>query len=135
LEIVLFVIEIRMFPPQIVLNPAAAEVWSGKGVGDRALFGDDANVFGSIDKDTIAREQFVHLIQRWPELIEKIAQHRNEFLRQIANLSADTGVGSCEPCAAEQLAQVVNFFPLGKGIKKNGHRPENERHRADSHQM
>src|SRR2546421_12894721 len=101
-----------MFAPQIVFDAAAAQNRTGKRVGDRALLGDDAEVFCSIDKDAIPREQLVHLVQRRAELIEKIAQHRDEFLREIANLSADSGVGSGEARATEQLAQVVNFFAL-----------------------
>ena len=59
LEIVLLVIEIRMFAAQIVLDAAAAQIRAGERVGDRALLRDDADVAGAIDEDAIARQQLV----------------------------------------------------------------------------
>src|SRR5262249_61766028 len=48
-EIVLVVIEIRMFAAQIVFDSTAPQGWARNGMCDRALFGDDADVFCAID--------------------------------------------------------------------------------------
>ena len=50
-EIVLVVVEIRMFAAQIVFDSAAAQVWAGNRIRDRALLRDDADVFCAIDKN------------------------------------------------------------------------------------
>ena len=82
IEIVLLVIEIGMFAPQIVLDAAAAQIRAGKRVGDRAIFRDHADVFRAIDEDAIAREQFVDLIELRNEIIEKLFELRDESFRQ-----------------------------------------------------
>jgi hypothetical protein len=51
-----------MFAPQIVFDPAAAQVRAGKRVGNRAVLWDDGDVLRSIDEDAIAGEQFIALL-------------------------------------------------------------------------
>src|SRR5437867_7269923 len=135
LKIVLFIIEIRMFAPQIVFDAAGAQNWTRERVSYRAFLRHNADVFRSIDKDAVARQQFVHLVQSGAELIEKFVQHWLEFLRQITDLSANARVRSCEARATEQFAEIVNLFALREGIEKNRHCAKIERHRAKSHQM
>ena len=56
-EIVVLVIEIGMFAPQIVFDSAAAQIRPGKSVGDGAVSWDDADVLRAIDENAIARQE------------------------------------------------------------------------------
>ena len=63
IEIVLTIIEIGVLTPQIVFDPAAAQVWPGKGIGNRAVLRNDADVPCSIDKNAITRKQFIAFVE------------------------------------------------------------------------
>src|SRR2546423_8289840 len=58
-EIVVLVIEIRMFAPQIVLDSAAAQIRSRKRIRNRAIFRDHTDVFCSIDKNFVPSQQLI----------------------------------------------------------------------------
>ena len=61
-----------------MLDAAAAQVRTGKRVSDRAILRNHADVFRAIDKDAIARQQLVDLIELRNEIIEKFLELRNE---------------------------------------------------------
>src|SRR4029077_7323245 len=86
-EIILLVVEIGVFAPQIVLDPAAAQIWPRNGISNCAFLRNHANVFCSIDKDAITRQQFIALVQARNESIEEILELRNKVLRKITDLS------------------------------------------------
>ena len=52
-----------MFAAQIVLDAAAAQIWPGKRVGDRAIFRDHADVSRAIDEDAISRQELVEFVE------------------------------------------------------------------------
>ena len=134
-EVVLAVIEIRMFPPQIVFDPASAQVWAGEGISNRALLRDDANVPGAIHENFVPGQQPVALVQARLEIVEEFFQLWNELLRQITDLPAHARVGSGKSRAGEQLEKIIKFFALGERVKENRHRPKIERHRAEPQQV
>ena len=124
-----------MFASQIVFNPAASQIRPGKRVGNRAIFCDDTDVFRSIDKDAIAREQFIAFIEAWDKFVEELINLRNEILGKIANLSAHARVGSGETRASQQFEKIIKFFALGERVKEDRHGPQVESHCAETHQM
>ena len=134
-EIIFVVIEIRVFAPQIVVDPASAQVGAGKGVRNRAHLRYHTDVLGPIDKNFVPGQQPVALVQARPEIVEEFFQLRNEALGQIADLSTHSSVRRGEAGAGEQLEQIIKFFALGKSVEKHGHRAEVERHGAKTHQM
>ena len=91
LEIVFFVIEIRMLPAQIVIDAAAAQVRAGEAVGDGAIFRDHADVARAIDEDAIPREEVIDFVELRDEVVEKLAQLREERVRQIARFARRCG--------------------------------------------
>src|SRR5438045_3387577 len=123
-----------MLASQIMLDAAAAQVRSGKRVGDRAIFRNHADVPGSIDKNTISRQQFVDLIKLGQKTIQKFLQLWDETLRQIARLSADACVGSGEARAGQELEKIVKSFRFVEGIDENRERAEMESQRAEPEQ-
>src|ERR1051325_8437006 len=104
-----------MLSAQVVINSAAAQVWSGQGIGDGAIFRNHRNVFCSIDKNLVPGQQFVAFVEAGSEIIEKLRQLRNEILRQIANLSAHTRVRGGKTRAGQQFEQIIKLFSLIKG--------------------
>ena len=124
-----------MFAPQIMFDPASAQIRAGERISNRALLRDYADVFGSIDKNLVARQQSVALVQTRLEIVEEFLQLRGETLGQIANLSAHAGIGSGKTRACEQLEKVIKFFALGERVEEDRHRTEIERHRAKTHQV
>ena len=124
-----------MFAPQIVFDPAAPQIWPGKRVGNRAIFCNDADVLRSIDKDAIAREQFIAFIEARDKFVEKLPELRNEILGQIANLSAHARVGGGEARASQKLKKIIKFFALGEGVEEDRHCTQVEGHCTDAHQM
>src|SRR5947209_15761184 len=115
-----------MFAAQIVFDAASAQVWAGKRISNGAFLRNHAHILRPVDEDLVAGEQAVHLLQGRTKLLQKIAQQRQEFFREIANLAADPGVGGSEARAAQHFTEVVDFFPLSKRMKQNGHRAEAE---------
>ena len=124
-----------MFAAQIVLDAAAAQVRTGKRVGDRAIPRNHADVSRAIDEDAISREELVDLIELRNEIIEKLLELRDETFRQIANLTADARVGSGEARAGQEFEKIIEFLALGEGVEKHRHRAEIERHRAEPEEM
>ena len=49
---------------------------------------------------------------------------RDEGLRQIARLTADSRVAGGETRAGEKLEEVIEFLPLGEGVEEDRHRAE-----------
>src|SRR5262249_2859074 len=127
-KIVLFVVEVRMFAPKIVLHTAAAQIWSRERIGDGARFRNDANVTGPIDKDLVAGQQAIDFIQLRNEPVEKGFQLWDESRRQVADLSADARIGSGKSRAGQQFKQVIEFLPFGEGVEEHSHGPEVECH-------
>ena len=111
-----------MFAPQVVFDPAAAQIRTGEGVRDGALFRDDSDVFSPIYKNAVACEQFVAFIETWPEVIEEFFELRDEIFRQIADLPAHARVGGSETRASEQLEKVIEFFALSECVEEDCHR-------------
>ncbi len=124
-----------MLAAKIVLDAAAAQVWPGERVSDRAFAGNHADVPRSVDEDPIPRQQFVDLIQLRNETIEELFELRDESGGQIANLAADAGVGRGESGAGQELEKIIEFFALGEGVEKDRHGAEIQRHRAEPQEM
>src|SRR5439155_12301200 len=95
-EVVLIVIEVRMFPPQIVFDSTATQVRPRKRVSDGTIARDHSDVACAIDKNAIAGEEVVAFIEFRAKRLEEFSQLRNEIRRQIANLSANAGVTGSE---------------------------------------
>src|SRR5438034_6975198 len=123
-EIVLVVVEIRMFAAQIVFDSASPQVWPGNRIRDRALLRDDADVFCAIDENLVSGQQPVAFIETRTKVAEEFFEFRDKAFRKIADLSAHSGVGRGEPGAGQELKQIVEFFPLCEGVEKNRHRAE-----------
>ena len=79
--------------------------------------------------------KLIDLIELGDEAVEERLQLRDERLRQVANLSADSRVGSGEARAGQQFKQIVELLALGEGVEENRHRAEIERHRAQAQQV
>ena len=62
-----------MFAAQIVFDPTAPQIRSGKRVGNRAVFCNDGDVLRSIDKDAIAREQLIAFIEARNKFVEELS--------------------------------------------------------------
>src|SRR5438132_2741519 len=124
-----------MFATQIDFKSASAQVRAGHGIDNRAILRDDANVFGTIDKNLVSGKQSVAFIETRTEVIEEFFQLRDEVLGQIADLPAYACVGSGKTRAGEQLEKVIKFFALGERVEEDRHRAEIERHRAKTHQV
>src|SRR5580765_2940029 len=57
LEVILLVIEIWMFPPQIVFDAAPAQIRSGHGVSNGAIARNHGHVLRSINEDAVACQE------------------------------------------------------------------------------
>src|SRR5256886_14504288 len=99
-----------MFTSQIVFDSASAQIWTGKGVGNCAIFPDDADVSCSIDKNTIAGKQFIAFAEARHKSVEKLFELRNEIFWEIANLSTDASIRGGEARSRQQLEKIVQFF-------------------------
>src|SRR5437870_3798589 len=124
-----------MFASQIVFDSAATQVRAGEGVRSRALLRDDADVSGSIDKNSVACKQLIAFIETWAEGIEEFFKLGNEILREIADLPAHACVGGGETRAGQQLEKVIKFFALGKRVEEDRHCTEIESHRPETEQV
>src|SRR5262249_56172789 len=85
-EVVLVIIEIRMFPSQIVFDSTAAQVRAGDRVGNGAIARDHANVAGTIDKNAIAGEEIIAFIELGAEGLEKLLQLPDKIPPHIPHL-------------------------------------------------
>src|SRR5206468_5556327 len=119
----------------IMFDPAPAQIRPGERIGNRAILRNDADLPRSIDKNTIACEQFVAFIKARNKFIEKLFELRDEILGKIANLSADARVGGSKTRASQQFEKIIKFFALGESVEKNRHRAQVEGHCADTQQM
>src|SRR5437870_340188 len=115
-----------MFASQIVFDSAATQVRAGEGVRSRALLRDDADVSGSIDKNSVACKQLIAFIETWAEVTEEFFKLGNEILREIADLPAYACIGSGKTRAGEQLEKIIKFFALGECVEEDRHRAEIE---------
>src|SRR4029077_2946645 len=111
---VLVVIEIGMFPAQIVLDSTSPQVRSGNRIRDRALLRDDADVFCAIDKNLVPGQQPVAFVETRTKVVEKFFELGDKAFRKIADLSTHTGVGGGEPGARQEFEQVIELFALGE---------------------
>src|SRR2546423_6241605 len=134
-EIVFLVVDVGMLAAQIVFDPAPAQVGTGKGVSDRAITRDHADVAGAIHEDAVPGQQFVHFVELRDEVVEKFLKRRDEGVRQITDLAADARVGRSEARPSEELEQVIELFALGERVEKRRHRAEIEGHGAEAEQM
>src|SRR5206468_9774013 len=91
-EIVLVVVEIRMFAAQIVFDSASPQVWSGNRVRDRALLRDDADVFCAIDKNLVPGQQAIAFVETGTKVVEEPFELGDKAFWKIADLSSHTGV-------------------------------------------
>src|SRR5205823_2058440 len=129
------VVEVRMFAPQIMFDPASAQIRPGERISNRALLRDYADVFGSIDKNLVARQQSVALVQTRLEIVEEFLQLRDETLGQIADLSAHARIGCGKTRAGKELEKIIEFLALSECVEEDCHCAEIERHRTNSHQV
>ena len=81
-----------MFAPQVMFNPAPAQIRPGKRIGDGAVPRNDADVTRAIDEDAIAGKKFVDFIELRNEIVEKFLELRDECFR------ADPGSGRRRGC-------------------------------------
>ena len=132
IEIVILIIEIWVLTPQIMFDPASTQIWTGKRVGNRPIFRDDADVSCSIDKNTITGKQFIAFVEARHKSVEKLFELRNEIFWEIANLSTDASIRGGEARSRQQLEKIVKFFALGEGVEEDRHCAEVEGHRADT---
>jgi hypothetical protein len=102
-----------MLSPQVVFNPAAAQVWTGESVRDGAILRDDADIARPIDENAVPRQELIDFVELRNEAVEELGELREKAVRQVADLAADPRVGSREACSANVLAQVIYFLALG----------------------
>src|SRR5207249_11822484 len=120
---------------QSASHHVAAQVWAGESIRNRVFLRYNADVFGSIDKNFVASQQSVALVQARPEIVEEFVRLGNEALGQIADLAADASVRGGKAGTGKQLEKIIKYFALGESVEKYRHRSEIERHRAKTHQM
>src|SRR5205085_8100837 len=72
IEVVVLVIQVRMFSSQVVVDAATAEVWARQRICNRAILGNHSDVFRPVDKDPNAGEQLVDFVQLSAEVVEKL---------------------------------------------------------------
>src|SRR5262249_8364625 len=118
-EIVLIVIEVRMFAAQIVFDSTSPQVWPRNRIRDRALFRDHADVFCAIDKNLVPGQQPVAFIETRAKLVEEFIKLGDKAFRKIADLSSYASVGGGEPGACQKLKKVIEFFSLRERVEKN----------------
>src|SRR5262249_17754582 len=119
IEVVLVVVEIRMFAAQIVFDSTSAQVWPGNRVRDRALFRDDADVFCAIDKNLVPGQQPVAFIETRSKVIEELFELRDKGFRKVADLPTHSRVRRGESRASQEFEQIVKFFALGERVEEN----------------
>src|SRR5262245_42968415 len=107
LEIVLVVIEIRMFAAQIVFDSTSSQVWSRDRVRDRALLGDDADVFCAIDENLVPGQQSVAFVETRTKVVEEFFELRNKTFWKIANLPTNARIRSGKPCARQKFEEII----------------------------
>ncbi len=73
-KVVFLVIEIRMFPPHVVVDSAAAEIGAGEAVSDGAISGDDADIPRAIDENAVAGQEFIDLVQLRHETVQELLE-------------------------------------------------------------
>src|SRR4029078_611114 len=134
-KIILVVIEIRMFTPQIMLDSTSSQIWPGNRIRDRALLGDDADVFCAIDKNFVPGQQPVAFVETRTKVVEKFVELWDKAFWKIADLSAYSRVRGGKPCAGQEFEKVIKFFTLSERVEKDRHRTEIERHRAQPKQV
>ena len=120
LEIVVLVIEIRMFAAEVMLYSRTAQVRTGKRVGNRVLLRNHPDVLAAIDKDSIPGQELVHFLDDRLESSEELAQLWYEGLGQITRLAPHPRIVGREPSSTQQFDQVVNLLPLIKRVEENG---------------
>ena len=91
--------------------------------------------FVAIDKNPVAGEKIFRLVHHRDHSIQECPQLRQETIRQIAGLAANTRIAGGETRTRELFAQVVDFFPLLERVKKYRHRPRIHRECAHPEQM
>ena len=86
-----------------MFDSAPAQIRARKRIGDGAIAWDHTNIAGAIDKNAIAREEVVALIELGAEGLEKLFQLRDKIRGQIADLSAHASITGGKTRAGEQL--------------------------------
>ena len=131
IEIVFLVTEIRAAFAQVAIDPRGAQVRTRHAVGNGGLLRDRADVHHPVAEDLVVVEQLGDLADGHLALFEETPHRCVKALRHIAELAADTGVGGGKTRTSEQLAEIVDLFPLGEGVEENSHRADV--HRANPH--
>src|SRR5215470_7210324 len=135
LEIVLVVIEIRMFTAQIVFDSTSSQVWSRNRIRDCALLGNHSDVFCAIDKNLVPGQQPVAFVETRTKVVEKFIELWDKAFWKIADLPANSRVRGRKPRASQKFEEVIKLFTLSERVEKDRHRTEIERHRADSKEV
>src|SRR5215510_6073726 len=104
-EIVLVVVEIRMFTAQIMFDSAPPQVWPRNRICDRALLGDDADVCCAIDKNLVSGQQPVAFVETRTKVVEEFFELWDKRLRKIPDLPTNSGVGCGKACARKQFKE------------------------------
>src|SRR6185369_9485885 len=101
IELEILVVVIGLGFAEVVFHAASPKGRSSPAVGNGALFGDDTNVLGAVQKDAVRGNEFLHILHAGADLFE----HRFYFVPEsginIARQPADAGIAGGQARAAK----------------------------------
>ena len=135
LEIKVVIAEVRLVFSQVTRDATRPSHRSAATSIDGFFLGEHANIFGSIDEDTVAIQQPLHVFDRFGKVAQEVADLFNHKRSHILRYAADASVAVRESRAAERLEDVVDAFALIERVKKERERAGIEAHRANGQQV
>src|SRR5688572_2939944 len=134
-EVVGFITRVRVRAPDVEIDAAASQTWTGKSPVDSIFSGDEADALRSTLEDLVAAEQRVKLCDRRKKTIEKLFAPVLESGRKVHHQSADTKIGWRESSTGGGLDQVHYLLAFAEAVEEDGHRANIERVRAEPHEV
>ena len=105
---------------------------------DRVVFGQHADVDGTVDEDPVSAQHAVEIVERDGQVaVDEVLDHRLEgfFVGQVLHRAADAGPVRVVALARDEITDVIDFLTRVERVEKPGERTQIERGRAETEQM
>ena len=122
IELILLIAEIWVVTAKVTIDSRSTKVWPSHAVADGVIGINRPDVAHALKVNFVLIEKGRDFLNRGRTLDEELPNFILKPLWDITNLTTHTSIGSGEARAGELLTEIVNFFPLGEGVEKNGHR-------------